>query len=79
MVQNKHVDSFAYNLLFIILLFAKENTIYSQYLKVEVHPQPIVSQSKFFGPRKIIYRYKQCEFTEAELFRKIGNISKLYL
>ena len=32
------------------------NTVSSRYLKVEVHPKLLISQSKFSGPRKFTLR-----------------------
>ena len=50
-------------------------TVNSRYLKVEVHPKLMISQSKFSSPRKFTLRYQQFEIIPAEMKIKIGNVS----
>ena len=36
-------------------------TVSTRHLRVEVYPKLLISQSKFFGPRKLTSRYKKFE------------------
>ena len=42
-------------------LQTKTTTVNSRYLKVEVYPKLLISQSKFSGPRKFTLRYQWYE------------------
>ena len=43
------------------------DTVSSGYLKVKVNLKPLISQSKFSGPRKFTFRYQLFEMVGVEM------------
>ena len=60
------------------LLSVYRYTVNSRYLKVEVYPKLLISQSKFSGPRKFTLRY-QYYVIKVKILRKIKNVSELHV